>query len=102
MRVPVAVDRRDLHRRLRAVASSFRGALGILEDQLFTRTQTDGTSIDGICPLTCVGVAGFEPTTSSSRTKHATKLRHTPRRAEQIVAHRAWAGCAVSPGSAGH
>src|SRR6476661_9465911 len=29
----------------------------------------------------CVGVAGFEPTTSSSRTKHATKLRHTPREA---------------------
>jgi hypothetical protein len=26
-----------------------------------------------------VGVAGFEPTTSSSRTKHATKLRHTPK-----------------------
>ena len=25
-----------------------------------------------------VGVAGFEPTTSSSRTKRATKLRHTP------------------------
>ncbi len=32
--------------------------------------------------LTCtVGVAGFEPTTSSSRTKRATKLRHTPREA---------------------
>ena len=30
-----------------------------------------------------VGVAGFEPTTSSSRTKRATKLRYTPRRAEQ-------------------
>ena len=30
-----------------------------------------------------VGVAGFEPTASSSRTKRATKLRHTPRRAEQ-------------------
>jgi hypothetical protein len=30
---------------------------------------------------TRVGVAGFEPTTSSSRTKHATKLRHTPREA---------------------
>ncbi len=29
-----------------------------------------------------VGVAGFEPTTSSSRTKRATKLRHTPRRAK--------------------
>ena len=28
--------------------------------------------------LLIVGVAGFEPTTSSSRTKHATKLRHTP------------------------
>ena len=28
-----------------------------------------------------VGVAGFEPTTSSSRTKRATKLRHTPREA---------------------
>ncbi len=26
-----------------------------------------------------VGVAGFEPTASSSRTKRATKLRHTPR-----------------------
>jgi hypothetical protein len=30
-----------------------------------------------------VGVAGFEPTTSSSRTKRATKLRYTPRRAGQ-------------------
>ena len=30
-----------------------------------------------------VGVAGFEPTASSSRTKRATKLRHTPWRAEQ-------------------
>src|SRR5918992_3611847 len=28
--------------------------------------------------LTWVGVAGFEPTTSSSRTKRATKLRYTP------------------------
>ena len=28
---------------------------------------------------TCVGVTGFEPATSSSRTKRATKLRHTPR-----------------------
>ncbi len=32
-------------------------------------------------PLTWanVGVAGFEPTTSSSRTKRAAKLRYTPR-----------------------
>lgn len=33
--------------------------------------------------LPLVGVAGFEPTTSSSRTKRATKLRHTPRRADK-------------------
>ena len=26
-----------------------------------------------------VGVTGFEPATSSSRTKRATKLRHTPK-----------------------
>ena len=31
------------------------------------------------CSLTSmVGVAGFEPTASSSRTKRATKLRYTP------------------------
>lgn len=29
-------------------------------------------------PFQRVGVAGFEPTASSSRTKRATKLRHTP------------------------
>src|SRR4051794_27458046 len=29
-----------------------------------------------------VGVTGFEPATSSSRTKRATKLRHTPRSTE--------------------
>ena len=33
-------------------------------------------------PSGLVGVAGFEPTASSSRTKRATKLRYTPRRAE--------------------
>ena len=30
-------------------------------------------------PLPLVGVTGFEPATSSSRTKRATKLRHTPK-----------------------
>jgi hypothetical protein len=29
-------------------------------------------------PVTWVGVAGFEPAASSSRTKRAAKLRHTP------------------------
>ena len=32
----------------------------------------------GLSVVQLVGVAGFEPTTSSSRTKRATKLRHTP------------------------
>ena len=32
----------------------------------------------GQTPAVRVGVAGFEPTASSSRTKRATKLRHTP------------------------
>src|SRR5690606_41425347 len=36
-----------------------------------------------IRPFFTVGVAGFEPTTSSSRTKRATKLRHTPVKAAQ-------------------
>jgi hypothetical protein len=31
-----------------------------------------------------VGVAGFEPTTSSSRTKRATKLRYTPMIAREV------------------
>src|SRR5699024_3330427 len=36
---------------------------------------------NGVPALHNVGVAGFEPTTSSSRTKRATKLRYTPWRA---------------------
>jgi hypothetical protein len=37
--------------------------------------------------LTCnflVGVAGFEPAASSSRTKRAAKLRYTPATAEEV------------------
>ncbi len=37
----------------------------------------DGDVIVDHVPM-LVGVAGFEPTASSSRTKRATKLRHTP------------------------
>ena len=36
------------------------------------------TLMAGKRPLTLVGVAGFEPAASSSRTKRAAKLRHTP------------------------
>ena len=42
-------------------------------------TKTTGQTLSPA--MTRVGVAGFEPTTSSSRTKRATKLRHTPREA---------------------
>ncbi len=38
----------------------------------------------GLSAMQLVGVAGFEPTTSSSRTKRATKLRHTPCAAEPL------------------
>ena len=53
-------------------------------DQLRTGTKEGPEPDNRSGPLpanTRVGVAGFEPTTSSSRTKHATKLRHTPREA---------------------
>jgi hypothetical protein len=35
-------------------------------------------------PVTWVGVAGFEPAASSSRTKRAAKLRYTPPTAEEV------------------
>ena len=42
----------------------------------------DVVAVAMIVALTCgnvlVGVTGFEPAASSSRTKRATKLRHTP------------------------
>ncbi len=36
-------------------------------------------------PLTLVGVTGFEPAASSSRTTRATKLRHTPVRRNKYM-----------------
>ena len=51
-----------------------------------------------IGPLTCdfpVGVTGFEPATSASRTQRATKLRHTPDRA---AANSSGALCGQHPG----
>ena len=38
-----------------------------------------GPNTSKLAMVLVVGVAGFEPTTSSSRTKRATKLRHTPK-----------------------
>ncbi len=38
------------------------------------------------CRVFCmVGVAGFEPTTSSSRTTRATKLRYTPMKLTEVI-----------------
>src|ERR1700758_3283105 len=44
-----------------------------LPDALKARASTRSES-----SIAVVGVAGFKPTASSSRTKRATKLRHTP------------------------
>jgi hypothetical protein len=49
------------------------------------------------CPVTCrfvVGVAGFEPAASSSRTKRAAKLRYTPAARNPMVAARDFASLA--------
>ena len=56
---------------------------GAVVTQFVTQDATEAVPDLRKRPLTCVGVAGFEPTTSSSRTKRAAKLRYTPRRAEQ-------------------
>jgi site-specific DNA recombinase len=62
----------DLEARRRAQAQE---KLAYLRDTTNLRHEAAGGS--NIVQL--VGVTGFEPATSSSRTKHATKLRHTPR-----------------------
>ena len=55
-----------------------------------TQKPTSEVSQDvGLSVEHLVGVAGFEPTTSSSRTKRATKLRHTPCCSAPILAARA-------------
>ena len=52
-----------------------------------TQKPTSEVSQDvGLSVEHLVGVAGFEPTTSSSRTKRATKLRHTPCAAGDSIA----------------
>ena len=47
----------------------------------------------GVERAVVVGVAGFEPTASSSRTKRATKLRHTPRSSDLTGCR----GCPIAP-----
>ncbi len=47
-------------------------------------SYAEGRFLDRNRPLICVGVAGFEPAASSSRTKRAAKLRHTPLTAREV------------------
>ena len=63
---------------LSGVAGAVGAPLGLLLPNPTASFRTNKLS-----PRTCglnffVGVAGFEPTASSSRTTRATKLRHTP------------------------
>ena len=68
----------DNRGRSQAFVGGFRGAV---QNAIDKRKALIGISAGQ--GLASVGVAGFEPTTSSSRTKRATKLRHTPRRADK-------------------
>ena len=51
-----------------------------------SRESAKVTRDDRKWPVTWVGVAGFEPAASSSRTKRAAKLRYTPPPASWPVA----------------
>ena len=48
----------------------------LLRDPIQDEEDLTTAALSNTKPL--VGVTGFEPATSSSRTKRATKLRHTP------------------------
>ena len=77
-----SIARADRHlRRPRVLPGTTR--LTPRERPLISRSADQG-------PFSSVGVAGFEPTTSSSRTKRATKLRHTPWSLVRIADDRAW------------
>ena len=64
-----------------ALDKARQAALELTADQLRTGTERNPDQEFQSGPLAghfLVGVAGFEPTTSSSRTKRAAKLRYTP------------------------
>ncbi len=85
--LPEADQAGDPDRRRRDGRHLRRGPTEAVGTQEAIVTQIDTHKVRGpsatytLGPLTCclaVGVAGFEPTTSSSRTKRAAKLRYTP------------------------
>src|SRR5690242_14357963 len=71
----------------RARHAALRTSCELRQQKAVTRIASQGL----LPASTPVGVAGFEPTTSSSRTKRATKLRHTPR--EATTAYRTASVC---------
>ena len=68
------------HARTPMVPSYLAASCGDAPEQI-SNQHIEQQSTRPRCPVTCrfpVGVAGFEPAASSSRTKRAAKLRHTP------------------------
>ena len=55
-----------------------RDESGCIVTQIVTQHRLESRADVGHMPSELVGVAGFEPAASSSRTKRAAKLRHTP------------------------
>ena len=58
--------------------SLLSACVGVLDQGGLNPFLGFGSESELSLPSACVGVTGFEPSTSSSRTKRATKLRHTP------------------------
>src|SRR5690606_26812260 len=73
---------------------------GRVMTQLVTQVATRATPVDGKWPLTCVGVAGFEPTASSSRTFGGPVLparsSRSPGTLGLPIVPGSWAGCCTS------
>ena len=60
-------------------AHVLEGSSRLASPQRQSKRPSDFSVSAGQRAFRLVGVTGFEPATSSSRTKRATKLRHTPR-----------------------
>jgi hypothetical protein len=65
----------------RTCSSRRRSRIKALLQDLQLKTSVQNQNMH-LTRRSTVGVTGFEPATSSSRTKRATKLRHTPYRTE--------------------
>src|SRR5699024_9170364 len=102
---PGRTPRQRAHRNIAAIHNDHATVINadtgeVLTEHTLEATRTyqrknAGTPIPGRSPAHDdlrrhrVGVAGFEPTTSASRTRRATKLRHTPVQLRQDSAYKA-------------